>query len=152
MFTTIQTKTQETKLQKGHPFGKRVLKFHKFQVASINTNYLNSISNQAKRQLLDMDWKVEGPAWGERVKGTPFKVYKGQVYLCVQPMRTLEVSWYDVDNQRVIPAEEIISWLKESKSKKQKDAGLKEIKFRNYALRNVLKINGKKPFEYFNMV
>lgn len=147
MFTTITTKTTPSMRKTGNPYW-GCKKVHTFQVATINPDYTKSIGNRAAKQLLNLEWKTDRPVIGGRIKGTPFKLDKGKLYLVVQREKDLDIKYVD-ENGIIIPPEKIEPFIRVSKSRKQNDAGIKkEVVYRNYLFENVISV-GKIPAKEF---
>lgn len=150
-FITIHAKTPVDNLIKGHPFG-NLWKCHKFQVANIKPHYTKSISNQAKKQLLDINWKTSGLSYGNFI--SDYIIYhKGEYYLRLQPIKTLDLFYHDSTDTKAYLPSKVKKWLKQRKiPAKQAKAGFKkEIKVRNYNIKHILKIDNQ-PFELENFI
>ena len=136
--TTIVSFTAMTdpKLRK-NPFGK-VIK-HSYVNGMLGFDYENSVNNQRGREELELDFKAEKRAWGERVmfngKATPFVAHKGKTYLTVKVERSVQKARYFQADGTELTTEQVVPYLPKPSASRQDVT--KQVIHREYSVGNL---------------
>ena len=137
---TVVTRTEPRMRKTGNPFVGRV-----FMISRVNgvANFIygNSVNRQREREGTEADFQAEPRKWGERVKGTPLVLHKGQMYLELKVERSLGHT-YVFANGSALTDTDVTSLkgflYKSSQAKTQQTD--KEIILRDYKVANIVAI------------
>lgn len=107
---TIVAATVPTMRKTGNPFYDRETKTFSILKRSrtnglINWIYQNSVNNQRLREGLEPDFEPEPRQWGKRIRGTPFVVHDGKIYLELKVQKSLEHGYFSTDGKPIHESE-----------------------------------------------
>lgn len=125
------------KLPKSNPLHGRLTKKSEVN-AQINFSYENAVNNRLQTEGKDADFKSSGLKWGDKDHCNSIIENKGEFYLQVRVLKSLESEYY-VDG-KLVRKEEIKDNLPERKSSADSQGVDKEIVIRSYKVSNIRKV------------